>query len=148
MGSIITLRFILISAINIFSRIGSYYIALPRFKTASMMGEQGTLRFHPDCIAYFNGTNPSQHSAARANFSGSIDEVAGSLELSFGMALWLALALHAIGVEIYVSGGIHVEYGDADVISSHSPRTNRTDCARSRTSGRSRLDLRTQGVRD
>lgn len=148
MGSIITLRFILITASNIISLIGSYYIALPCFKIDSMMDEQEALLSHPDCIAYYNGTNPSQHSVTSADFVGNVSETAASLDLSFGTALWLALAVHAIGVEIYVSGALTSNATMLIKASSHSPRANQSDSARSPMSGRPRPDLRIREVRD
>ena len=38
----------------------------------------------------------------RATFDGSIPEIGASLDISFGAAGWLALLLHAVGVEIYL----------------------------------------------
>ena len=38
----------------------------------------------------------------RATFDGTVPEIGASLEISFGAAGWLALVLHAVGVEIYL----------------------------------------------
>lgn len=49
---------------------------------------------------------PTDVVAVKALLTGPVvyKETAGAaLRLGFGMALWLALALHAIGVEVYVS---------------------------------------------
>ena len=50
-------------------------------------------------------TSPDAWTAVRANINDSTSPLgpAASLRAGFGMAGWLALALHAIGVEIYVS---------------------------------------------
>ena len=37
-----------------------------------------------------------------ANFNGTVPEIGAALDINFGMALWLALAMHTIGVEIYL----------------------------------------------
>lgn len=106
MGSIITLRIIFILMANITAMVGSYYTTMPCDKLAFIFGNSrpGTLKSYPDCISYFNGTNPSQHSVVRADFlSETGAEIVANLDISFGTATWLALALHAIGVEIYVS---------------------------------------------
>lgn len=41
--------------------------------------------------------------AVNANFGGSTAELMSAMNVSFGMAGWLATGLHAIGVEVYVS---------------------------------------------
>jgi hypothetical protein len=58
----------------------------------------------PACAAYADGSNLNQVSAVLADMDGSSAANAGAaLDLNFGMALWLALAIHAVGVEVYVS---------------------------------------------
>jgi hypothetical protein len=40
----------------------------------------------------------------RADFNGNRpQEVGASMQISFGMAMWVALFLHAVGVEIYLN---------------------------------------------
>ena len=57
---------------------------------------------YPECKAWYTGENPNQHAIVLADQDGDIGEVSTALGVSFGMAVWLALAIHAIGVEIYV----------------------------------------------
>lgn len=103
-GSIITNRIVLIIATQIISSIGSYYIVWPCAKIAYTVGsEQDTLKQYPACAAYFNGDAPSQQAVVHANFSsGRAEEIGAALNLCFGMALWVALAMHAVGVEVYL----------------------------------------------
>ena len=93
-GTIITLRIIMIIAANVVTAIGGYYIAMPCQKIAYM---GGNLSAYPACVA-----NPNGQTAVLANFAGKIEMVAASMNTSFGMAGWLALVLHAIGVELYL----------------------------------------------
>ena len=104
-GSIITSRIILISSANIISAIGSYYIVWPCAKIAFTMRSENTTRnMYPACASYFDGTNPEQQAIVHANFgSGHSTELGAAMNMCFGMSLWVALALHAIGIEFYVS---------------------------------------------
>lgn len=73
-----------------------------------MRSEQATLARYPECASYLNGTNPGQQAAVHANFgSGEPVEIGAAMNMCFGMALWVALSLHAIGVEVYVSSKLH-----------------------------------------
>lgn len=59
---------------------------------------------YPACEAYINGSNPDAVDKVLANLDGDTGVNAGAaLSESFGMALWLAFAMHAFGVELYVS---------------------------------------------
>lgn len=59
---------------------------------------------YPACASYADGSNLDQVSAVFADMDGMSAANAGAaLDLNFGMALWLAFAIHAIGVEVYVS---------------------------------------------
>lgn len=61
-----------------------------------------TTYLYPACQAFFNGSNPDQQVVVTMNLDGLPDQVGAALGESFGMAVWLALAIHAIAVEIYV----------------------------------------------
>ena len=89
----------------IVSRIGGYYTAEPCDKLTSIVGSQDrTMARYPGCDAYFSGANPDQQVAVLANINGrTAEQAAAALIINFGPAGWLSLALHAIGVEIYVS---------------------------------------------
>ncbi|KAK0702786.1 hypothetical protein B0H67DRAFT_614098 [Lasiosphaeris hirsuta] len=58
---------------------------------------------HP-CEPYFLGQNLDQYAVVNADLThpSSAAEAAVALEISFEMALWIALAIHAVGVEIYL----------------------------------------------
>lgn len=87
---------------------GSYFTTRPCAQIAyNYLGlgqtEAITTYLYPDCQAYFNGSNPDQHVVVTLNSNGLPDQVGAALSESFGMAAWLALAIHAMAVEIYVS---------------------------------------------
>ena len=67
-----------------------------------MRSEAATVAAYPECASYFDGTSPFQQAAVHAKFGGSGTEIGAALNMCFGMALWVALAMHAIGVEVYV----------------------------------------------
>ena len=49
-------------------------------------------------------TRPSNSAAIHANFGSTKPEnIGASLRLGFGMSIWLAFFLHAVGVEIYLN---------------------------------------------
>jgi hypothetical protein len=60
------------------------------------------LEHYPECASFYNGSNLQQYNLVNGNFNGQPAEVGVTLGTSFGPAGWLALAIHAIGVEIYV----------------------------------------------
>lgn len=64
------------------------------------------LELYPQCSAWATGENPDQMVVVDAKWtsqSSSAAEVAASVSVPFGMAVWLAFAIHAVGIEIYVS---------------------------------------------
>lgn len=63
---------------------------------------QKTLSYYPECAPYFDGSNLGQHALVRARFSNRVEQIAASFGATFGMAIWLGLAIQAIGVEVYV----------------------------------------------
>ncbi|KAE8154595.1 hypothetical protein BDV25DRAFT_147542 [Aspergillus avenaceus] len=101
MGSIITVRIILITAAVIISK-QPYFMSQPCDKIDYLLGEQETLQRYPVCGRYYNGSQPDQHVSVLANFNGYVDQIASALNANFGMALWLAVAMHGIGVEVYL----------------------------------------------
>lgn len=100
-ASIITLRIILIISTLILTRIGGYYRAMPCQEIAFLVHPQSKLQnAYPQCFLP-NGTIDGWV-AVRAHFNGNVPQISTSLGLTFGAAGWLALFLHAIGVEIYL----------------------------------------------
>lgn len=103
-GTIITMRIIMIISAMIISSIGGYYTSQPCDKLEYMLGSaNATTSLYPECARYFSGENPTQQAAVAANFNGNnVAEIASSLNATFGPAFWLAFALHAVGIEIYL----------------------------------------------
>ena len=66
-----------------------------------MLGPNNTLALYAAC----NSTTQDPYDIkvpVLANFGGNTDQVGASFDVNFGMAIWLALALHVIGVEMYL----------------------------------------------
>ena len=103
MGTIITLRFILAASAVIIANTGSYFLAQPCDKLDFMLGKETTLARYPDCANFYNGTRLDQNVVVQANGFDETDSVAVAMNMTFGMSFWLAMFLHFIGVEIYVS---------------------------------------------
>ena len=103
-GCIVTARLVMVIAASIVSSAGSYSAVWPCAKIAyALRSNETMLSLYPSCGSYFDGTNPWQEAAVHADMAGKVEEVGAALNVSFGMACWVALALHAIGIEIYVS---------------------------------------------
>ena len=83
-----------------------YYAARPCEQLEAILGSQNrTLTLYPDCEPFFSGVDPNKNVAVKASIWGKEAGYAGSHAASgmtFGAATWLALAIHAIGVEFYV----------------------------------------------
>lgn len=98
----------MITAAQIVSQIGGYYDARPCEQIEYILGSpEDSINAFPDCIPYFNGSDPSKQVAVEANFNGNPVQLTVALGSNFGSAMWLAFAIHAIGVEIYVSDNQH-----------------------------------------
>ena len=99
-GSIITSRLIMfLSALVISSaKAGPYYDAMPCDKIASFYTSNAELlQNYPNC------TSPENWAPVRASLNaGSAANAAAALDITFGMALWLALLIHALGIEVYL----------------------------------------------
>ncbi|CEI63711.1 hypothetical protein FVEN_g6833 [Fusarium venenatum] len=98
-GAIISCRLVMSSAAMIISKWGAVYKSFSCDKLASFYqdDEQGFMQKYPVC----NSTDGWV--AVKADIIGGDGEnAAAAMHETFGMAVWLALALHAIGVEIYL----------------------------------------------
>ncbi|KAE8361464.1 hypothetical protein BDV27DRAFT_160707 [Aspergillus caelatus] len=102
MGCIITVRIILVISTTIISISPKYYMAQPCGKIDFMIGKERTLESYPDCASFYNGSHPDQNVLVLGDFNGDADRIGTALNMNFGMAFWLALFLHFIGVEIYL----------------------------------------------
>jgi Predicted membrane protein (DUF2306) len=100
LGAIITERLIMIIAAQIITVIGSYY-------TIWSCEELGFVL--KDDIRYFEQTYPqctssgSRNVVVHAEFGSQVEGIGASLRITFGMAMWLAIVLHAVGVEVYLN---------------------------------------------
>jgi hypothetical protein len=79
-------------------------ISCDQLASRYLLGSQKkTLSRFPECEAYFSGKNADQVVSVEAAMSGGGSPgVRAALNISFGAALWLALFIHAVGIEIYV----------------------------------------------
>ncbi|OAQ65096.1 microtubule associated protein [Pochonia chlamydosporia 170] len=96
---IITCRIIMgLSASVISTSRSPYYKALPCDELATFYNTtEALVSTYPECHL-LNNTAP-----VRADLvEGSEENIAAALNLTFGMGLWLALVLHAIGIEVYL----------------------------------------------
>jgi hypothetical protein len=94
----------MILAATIMSKSNNYYIAKPCAVLDFIYDSQNkTLEHYPECVTFYNGTNPGQEAVVKASMSSGLPSEAGAaLNMSFGMAGWLALVIHAFGVELYL----------------------------------------------
>jgi hypothetical protein len=86
-------------------------MAMPCDKIEWLMGSaEKTLATFPKCASYVNGTSSGNgvgdQVAVQANWKGSYPEASAAYDATYGMAHWVALILHIVGVEIYVSASL------------------------------------------
>lgn len=94
----------MIIAAQSISSAGDFWSVQSCAKLLDVIGDaQELVQQYPSCSGLVNGGNLEAVAAVNANFGGSAVESMSAMNMSFGMAGWLALALHAIGVEVYVS---------------------------------------------
>ena len=102
-GTIITARIIQTVAAAIISKEGNYYQLQTCDQVASIFGAS----IPPPAIAikYLQCLNATVDLPipVNANFYGSPEKIGASLGLAFGMALWVSILLHIVGVEIYLN---------------------------------------------
>ncbi|KAK5702555.1 hypothetical protein LTR97_003500 [Elasticomyces elasticus] len=102
-GSIITLRLIQIAICGVISQTGEYFHYYTVMRCSKIVYTAGmeVASTYPACAA-----NPDTGLAVvRANLSGATNilEAAAALEVAFSSAAWLALVIHAVGIEIYLN---------------------------------------------
>lgn len=64
-------------------------------------------RSWPGCAAYFTGAHPEQEVLVRADYYGLPIEINVAISIVSGASAFVALFLHAMGVELYVSKPPH-----------------------------------------
>lgn len=111
-GSIITLRLIMVLSALLVTKAtdgngeGGYWRAMSCEEVYFMLrdGEKQAKALYPQCFPSVNGTLvPDTYVPVKASFpSTDVAQIRSGLTLTFGMAGWLALFIHAAGVEIYL----------------------------------------------
>lgn len=92
----------MIISAQILTSLGDFYSLQPCAKLLDVAGSAAQLlEEYPVCTAFTEG-GASTYAVVRVNFGGTASELMAAMNESFGMAGWLALAMHAFGVEVYV----------------------------------------------
>ncbi|KAK1233181.1 hypothetical protein PQX77_003717 [Marasmius sp. AFHP31] len=99
-SSIITLRLVMIITAQIISAIGQYSTVWSCAEVLFTIDNNSTQleELYPVCLS---GSLDAVHVAVPAAWTVALN-IGSSLRMSFGPALWIALFLHAVGVEIYI----------------------------------------------
>ncbi|KAJ4038311.1 hypothetical protein NW756_008555 [Fusarium oxysporum] len=97
-GSIITLRIIMIISALVMSKTPSFRLPMQCAKVASFYDDtESLIAKYPTC------QDLNAWVAIQGDMSGeSTENIASALSLGFSMGIWLALAIHAIGIEVYL----------------------------------------------
>ncbi|KAL5591334.1 hypothetical protein FOVSG1_010223 [Fusarium oxysporum f. sp. vasinfectum] len=97
-GSIITLRIIMIISALVMSKTPSFRLPMQCAKIASFYDDtESLIAKYPTC------QDLNSWVAIQGDMSGeSTENIASALSLGFSMGIWLALAIHAIGIEAYL----------------------------------------------
>ena len=94
----------MIISAQIISAAGDFWSVQNCAKLLDIIEDAQTLvEQYPSCSSFVTDGNLKAVAAVNANFGGSTVELMSAMNISFGMAGWLATSLHAIGVEVYVS---------------------------------------------
>lgn len=105
LGSIITMRFIMVIAAQVVTKIGGYHALMTCGELFDIRDAAYVLDKYPSCMSV-NASSPSLQNAISApvlaKFGSNMEELAASMRLPFGMALWLAIVIHVIAVEVYL----------------------------------------------
>ena len=106
LGTIITMRLIMIISALIVGKINSYNTTMScseiEFNYPGNVTKSREL--YPQCDSPGPDPATSDLVVVHATFgNGQMEQIKASLNISFGMAIWVALVLHLIGVEIYLA---------------------------------------------
>ncbi|KAJ9607652.1 hypothetical protein H2200_007730 [Cladophialophora chaetospira] len=103
LGTIITTRLIMILSALVASKIGSYTVLMSCGELESMHGPGYLEEMYPGCIVNSTIMRQELKPIMADLFGGVKENIGASLRIGFGMALWLSIFLHAVGIEIYLS---------------------------------------------
>jgi NADH:ubiquinone oxidoreductase subunit 6 (subunit J) len=102
-GTIITSRLITFIAAQIINGRGYYAVWTCAKIAATISDPANIVAAYPSCKSFVDGTNPEAVSLVEATFGvGDTANTGAALNVVFGMALWLSMAMHAFGVEVYL----------------------------------------------
>ena len=102
LGTIITLRLIMIISAKIITVMNSYYTTMSCDQIAFIYNSTEVAnKLYPQCNS--PNTTLDDMVVVHALFSKRPEQIGASLDLSFGMAMWLAIIMHLVGVEIYLA---------------------------------------------
>jgi len=98
----ITARLVTISARHIISVIGSYYAVWRCDQLLYVMTDLNAVnQSYPQCVQ--PGVNTAEvYVAVHASVKGNGLAYGSTVRLTFGMALWVGIVLHTVGVEVYI----------------------------------------------
>lgn len=102
LATIITTRLIQILATIIVSMLDTYRVVQSCEQIAFVNSPEAVAEFFPQC-ANATGSQAGAFVVVDATFNGRVEQIGGSLDITFGMAIWLALFMHLVGVEIYLA---------------------------------------------
>lgn len=107
LGTVITLRLIMILSALIISVVNSYDTIMTCNDIASIYrpingNDNFSKSLYPEC-SNATATNDSLAIVHATFANGRPEQIGASLRLSFGMAMWMAIILHLVGVEIYLA---------------------------------------------
>lgn len=103
LGSIITLRLIMIISATIITMLDSYYTTMSCNEITFMYGSSNPVKkIYPQC-SNPNSTVDDLVVVHAKLGSGRPEQISASLGMSFGMAMWLAIVMHLVGVEVYLA---------------------------------------------
>ncbi|KAM0799188.1 hypothetical protein BDR22DRAFT_881406 [Usnea florida] len=102
--SIITLRIIMIISVIIISQTGGYYHAMQCDEIAFIYADKAQEGFrvdYPQCFTT-NGTTDGWVAVSAKLLGSNVPRKGSAFDVTFGTAGWIALVMHAVGVEIYL----------------------------------------------
>ncbi|EON66199.1 hypothetical protein W97_05592 [Coniosporium apollinis CBS 100218] len=104
-GSIITMRIVQEFAYRILTTINSYYTHMSCDEIQFLYGgaARPVMGRYPQCFGENRTTSGEVAIHAQFNAEAGPEEAAAVLQLSFGLAVWVAIFLHTVGVEIYLA---------------------------------------------
>ncbi|KUM61982.1 hypothetical protein ACN42_g5096 [Penicillium freii] len=108
MASIITLRIILaLSAVIISMYPSGWYQIMPcaellYIANSTHMPLEKVYSTYPVCSSGNSNMTVDSQVIVKANFNGNPEQIGAALDIGFPMAMWLALVMHAVGVELYL----------------------------------------------